>query len=244
MPEPAAPMGRRLAIDFRTKLDDLPAVALIGPEAQTQVQTDAEGLRITLPAGRKDCWNVGVELPVRLRGDFAIDVGFELLAIGDTIPDPAAGVQMRLTLAGSNTIFALARLRNRYAPQRASRFQVVGHDGETFAAYRIGILPKGNEKHEGPNVRAVEPRGRLKLLRTGSQLHSLVSDGGSPYQRIQSEEVGTGDVDSLRLVGFSGWGPVAVDVRFTDLVIEAEQLPDGVPGRLSWSKAGDRKSVV
>src|SRR5262249_55698956 len=56
----------------------------------------------------------------------------------------------------------------------------------------------------------------------------LVSDGGSPYHRIRSEEVGDEDVETLRLIGFSGWGPVAVDVRFTDLLIGADRI--GAPG--------------
>ena len=63
-----------------------------GPDAETVMQTDERGLRITLPGGRTDCRNVGVELPVHLHGDFAVDLGFELLSFGNNIADPAAGV--------------------------------------------------------------------------------------------------------------------------------------------------------
>jgi serine/threonine-protein kinase len=242
-PEAAAPGRQHRVYDFRTRIDDLPGLTLFGPEAESVARTDAQGLRITLPAGRPDCNSVGVELPARIQGDFDVDVGYELLAFGDDIPNPAAGVQLRLAFDDpSIPLVALARFRNRYPPQRAPLFQVVGHDGETFAAYRITILPNFNERPEGVDVRAGDPRGRLKLVRTGPRLDYLVSDGESPYQLLRSEEVGGADVESLRLVGFSGWGPVAVDVRFTDLVIDADRLPDAapalsLPGRMAWPRA-------
>jgi serine/threonine protein kinase len=230
--------GNHLVFDFRTRIEDLPGLTLFGPEADSVAQTDAQGLRITLPEGRPDSNTVGVELPLRIRGNFTIDLGYELLAFGKNIPDPAAGVQMRLKFDSSSTpLVALARFRNRYPPQRVPLFQVVGHDGETFAAYRITILPNYWESPKGIDVRAAQPRGRLKLVRTGSELQYLVSDGDLPYERIQSEEVGLEDVKTVRLVAFSGWTPVAVDVRFTDLTIDADEYPDGIPGRMAWSNA-------
>src|SRR5437763_8584087 len=91
--EGAPPDRTRLAFDFRKKVDDLPGVTLFGPDADSVAKTDAQGLRITLPEGRSDCRNVGVELPLRIHGDFEIDLGYELLAFGENIPNPAAGVQ-------------------------------------------------------------------------------------------------------------------------------------------------------
>ena len=145
---------------------------------------------------------------------------------------------MRLAFdAPSTPIVALARFRNRYSPQPAPLFGTVGHDGETFASYNITILPDGKEKPKGVDVRAQEPRGRLRLVRSGPELQSLVSDGESPYRLIKSEQLGTADVEMVRFFGFSGWAPVAVDVRFTDLQISADEFPDGTPGRLAWSRA-------
>jgi serine/threonine protein kinase len=227
-PAPVAPARQHLVYDFRTRLDDLPGVKAFGPDAETLLQTDAQGLWITLPAGRPDCNNVGIDVPMTIRGDFEVDVGFELLAIGNDIPNPAAGVQMRLAFADSDMpLAAIARFRNRYpARPRVPLFQTVGHDGETFAAYRITVLPDFKEHPKGIDVRASDARGRLKLARTGPQLKYLVSDGGSPYHLVKSEEVGDTDVRLVRLFGFSGWGPVGVDVRFTDLVIDADIVPE------------------
>jgi hypothetical protein len=225
------------SFDFRRPLDDLPLLTVFGPDAAAVVHNDAQGLRIRLPAGRTDCRNVGVELPVRIRGDFDVDLGFELLAIGDAVPNPAAGVQMRLVFDDpAMPLVALARFRNRYPPQRAPLFGVVGHDGETFAAYRITILPDWKEKPRGIDVRANEPRGRLRLIRTGPQLDSYVSDGDSPYRLIQSELVGATDIKSIQAFAFSGWAPVAVDVRFSDLQVNVEAFADELPGRVQWSR--------
>jgi hypothetical protein len=236
--EPGAPK-KRMVFDFRTKLDDLAGVSVFGPHADEVMKTDAQGLRITLPADRPDCNNVGIELPLRLRGDFDIELGYELLAIGAPIPNPGAGLHMRLQLDNDTPVVALTRLMYPYAPRPAPLYGEVGYDGDTFAAFRIGTLPNGNETgfSSGTKVRAQSPRGRLRLMRTGSVLRYLVADGGLLYHEIKSEGIGNVDVVSLRLFGFSGWGPVAVDVRFTGLEIRADDFPDGIPGPLDWSRA-------
>jgi RNA polymerase sigma factor (sigma-70 family) len=231
--------ARRLAFDFHKKLDDLPALSVFGPDADQVMKTDAAGLRITLPAGRADCNNVGLELPLRLRGDFEVELGYEILAIGAPIANPGAGVHLRLQLENSSPVVALTRLATPFSPRRAPLYGVVGHDGEIFGAFRISNLPNGNETgfHLGKRVRAEAPKGRLRLKRTGSQLKYLVSDGESPWHLVKAEEIGDVDVASLRAFGFSGWGPVAVDVRFTDLVVSADEFPDGIPGALDRSHA-------
>jgi hypothetical protein len=236
-PVPPARARAHQSFDFRTPLDDLPLLTVFGPDAGAVVRSDAQGLRISLPDGRTDCRNVGVELPVRIRGDFDVDLGFELLAIGDAVPNPAAGVQLRLVFDDpAMPLVALARFRNRYPPQRAPLFGIVGHDGETFAAYRITILPDRREKPQGIDVRANEPRGRLRLIRTGPQLDSYVADGDSPWHLILSERVGATDIKTIQAFAFSGWAPVAVDVRFSDLQVNVEAFADELPGRVQWSR--------
>jgi serine/threonine protein kinase len=251
-PSPSAPpaSGRQhLVYDFRTKLDDLTGLTLFGPDAESYVRTDAQGLRITLPADRPDCNNVGVELVSRIHGDFDINLGYELLAIGEPIPIPGAGVQMRLLFDPSAPMETLTRIRSPYPPRPVARYGRVGHDGDIFAAFRLTTMANGNETgfNAGVRVRAEASRGRLRLTRTGTRLHYLVADEGDPYCLLRSEEIGAADAETLRLFGFSGWGPVAVDVRLTALAIDADSLPDltrgGIslegmlPRRLAWSKA-------
>jgi serine/threonine protein kinase len=249
VPEAVAPARQHRVYDFRTRVDDLPGMTLFGPDAELYVRTEDQGLRITLPADRPDCNNVGVELVSRIHGDFDINLGYELLAIGAPIPNPGAGVQMRLLFDPSSPMETVTRIRSPYPPQRAPRYGRVGHDGDIFAAFRLITMANGNEDgfSRGVRVRAEGSKGRLRLTRTGTRLDYLVADEGDPYQLLRSEEVGTADAETLRLFGFSGWGPVAVDLRLTDLVIDAGSLPDLTPGgislgdmlprRLAWSKA-------
>ena len=100
-------------------------------------------------------------------------------------------------------------------------------------------VPAGNETgfSEGTRVRARAFSGRLRLTRRGSTLQYVVTDAMSPDYVLRTEEVGDVDVAFLRLFAFSGWGPVAVDVRFTDLLVAADEFPDGFPGPVEWSKA-------
>jgi hypothetical protein len=237
-PEPASARNQ-LRYDFRTRLEELPDLSLFGPEAESVVKTDEHGLRFTMPANRTDCNNLGVERPLPIRGDFSIDLGYEILSIGAPIPVPGAGVQLRLLYANPSPMWALTRLRSPFGPQRAPLFGVVGHDGEIFGAFRIITLPNFKEDgfSGGTRLRAEAPRGRLRMTRTGPQLNYLVSDDGSPYHLLRSEEIGTEDVELVRFFAFSGWGPVAVDVRFTDLVIEADRIADVNTVRVNWSKA-------
>jgi hypothetical protein len=231
--------GTRLAYDFRKKLDDLPAVVAFGPDVDQVMKTDDRGLRITLPQDRPDQNNVGIELPLKLRGDFDVNVGYEILGIGTKLTNPGAGLHLRLQLDDSTPVVALTRLVSRFRGQPAPLYSPVGHDGEIFAAFRIGTLPNGNENgfSEGVRARAIAPDGRLRLVRKGGVLTYFVTDGVAPPHVLKTEKVGDAGVSSLRLFAFSGWGPVGVDVRFTDLAVAADEFPDGVPGRLDWSKA-------
>jgi hypothetical protein len=242
----ASPDGRRhLVYDFRKPIDDLPGLTLFGPDAESFTQTDARGLRINLPADRPDHNSVGVELVSRIHGDFDINLGYDLLAIGAPIPQAGAGVQMRLLFDPTSPMETVTRLRTPYGAQPAPHYGVVGHNGDIFAAFRITLMANGiNETgfSQGVRVRAAGPAGRLRLKRTGTRLDYLAADEGDAYCLLRSDEVGTADAQRLRMLGFSGWGPVAVDVRLTDLVIDADSLPDAsaaaaLPARLDWSKA-------
>jgi len=146
---------------------------------------------------------------------------------------------MQITGSASSPLWVLTRVRTPRAPQPASLYALVGDDGEIFGAFRLTTLPNGNEKgfEKGTRVRARDPKGRLRLIRTGSQLQYVVADGESPYHQIRTEEIGRDDIESLKCFAFSGWGPVAVDVRFTDLVIDTDSLPDAAteaPGSSAW----------
>jgi hypothetical protein len=212
-------------LDFRFGIPGSTGLRLFGADAEAVAKTDAEGLRINLPPGRRDVNWVGVELPCRIHGDFEIAVGYELLAVGDPTPVVGAGVQMRLFFdTPTPVVAAVTRLRKPRTTTPVRLYEHVGPIGETFGAARIDLDPDGKEKLDVRNFRAEQPKGRLKLVRTGALMHYIVADGGSDFHEVRSREIGTDDVKLLRLFCFPGYRPVAVDVRFTDLVIDADQF--------------------
>ncbi len=229
-PEPR-PQEHRRFWDFRQPFDTLSPAVVFGPQGAAVVTTDAKGLRITLPADRSNPeLDVGVELPLRIGGNFDIDVGYELLAVGEPTPEAGAGVQLMIVFDSAPEQAAkLTRMRKPTDPfdPPSRKFEHVGSKGETFGAARIHYGPDGKEtKLDVLNFRAGGPQGRLKLKRVGSQLEYWCVDGKSEYHKVRSVSVGAEDLHLIRLIGYSGNRPVAVDVRFSDLVVDADRVKE------------------
>jgi RNA polymerase sigma factor (sigma-70 family) len=86
--------------DFRGS-KPLPAAFMrVGVEAQTIIQPEDAGLRITTPANRKRSDKAGVKLTHRLAGDFEITTGFELLHADEPTGQRGVGFSLYLTTAG------------------------------------------------------------------------------------------------------------------------------------------------
>src|SRR5205823_3867 len=85
-----------VVLDLRTPLGRLPDLSLYGPGVEKMARSDDEGLRFTVPAGRENVDVLGVEWAGRLRGDFDVTVGYELIAAGAPLPRYGAGVTLRL----------------------------------------------------------------------------------------------------------------------------------------------------
>jgi hypothetical protein len=215
----------RIVVDLRAGATNARPYRLYGPDAPGLAHPDEQGLRITLPANRREPYReVGAELNIRLRGDFEIAVAYEILSVAEPIPESGAGVQLRAVLDGPVTA-AITRLRKPPRPEPSKLFFGVGPFGETFGATRIDHGPDGKEKADVQNFRACASNGRLKMRRTGSVLEYWAADGDGEYRSIRTKEIGTADVTAVRAFGFSGYKPVAVDVRLADLTIEAESFP-------------------
>jgi hypothetical protein len=201
-----------VVFDFRKRIEDLPQLQLYGPDMDRVARTDDEGLRIDLPAGAKQ-HKVGVELLHRIRGDFDIALGYELLQVSDPPPEVGAGVAVWIDFAAPLSA-SLTRLRK---PPRK----------DLFGANRITPGPDGKSKIGNIPVPAQESRGKLRLVRTGPQVVYWVKDGEADYRRVRAEEMGTEEVKSLRVYCTTGARNVAVSVRLLDLVIDADEFPGG-----------------
>src|SRR5262245_1439987 len=78
---PGQPAAKEYHRDFRGGRPLDSALKRIGPDAQLVTRLEPEGLRITLPPGRKTPGQpVGVAAKFRLAGDFEITGVYELLS--------------------------------------------------------------------------------------------------------------------------------------------------------------------
>ncbi len=205
-----------LVVDLPAGIDKLPpSLSLFGPDAESVVKADPQGWRITLPAERDNTDIVGLQLP-SLGGDFAISLAYELLTVGKPLPRYGAGVSMRVwfqTPAFSSAM--LSRNNSSYHnPQE-----------QAFAAFKILKDPDGQEKYLDTVVeKAHRSRGKLRMVRTGSRLQYFVAEEGQDFRLIQSVEIGTADVREARVFCTTGYTPIALDVRWTELDIRAERI--------------------
>jgi hypothetical protein len=202
--------------DFRGGADSFPVLRLFGPNAWEATAQEAEGLRITLAAGRPDKAAVGVSPRFVISGDFEITVGYEILSAEEPPSGFGAGVgvwgQIRSDPPQAVTVARLER------PQKGSAF--VAHFAHDLAAngkreFREKLLDSGGEA-----------KGRLRLARTGSELSFLVALGESDaFDELHRASVRTDDVGPLRISASTHNAASSLTVRLVDLRIRADQLP-------------------
>jgi hypothetical protein len=214
----------RAVVNFRSALTDWPGIQCFGPDAEAVSHADAVGWRINLPVGRKEWHSVGLDLPVKLHGDFEVVLGYELLAVGNPIPVSGAGLQMELFFDTPVPVRAVITRLRKPNPKPAKLYDSVNANGETFGAARIDVTADGKDKLDVINYRADQPHGRLRILRVGSEVQYWVADGGSPFHKARSMQFETSDIKAMRVFCFSGYRSQAFDVRFTELALEGEQV--------------------
>jgi hypothetical protein len=205
-------------VPFNAGLGRWPWLHLFGADVGEMSSVDAEGMRFTIPLKRDHVQAVGVESPLRLCGDFEITVAYELLSVPRPGPRNGAGVRLAARW-GSPTVGAtVTRLEKTVGP--------------VFGANLINRTADGQELFKGLlNVVAEEPKGRLRLLRSGSGLSYQVADGGETFETIARREVGKEEVTHWRVECGAGETPAPLDVRLVSLSLRADQIPnkDGAP---------------
>jgi hypothetical protein len=212
--EPEPRPGRpTLSFDLRTPLERSSRLSLFGPTDVATVATDARGLHITLPAGRENTNPVGLELARRLTGDFDVSLGYELLAIGGPLQQYGVALDLKAWFDTPTPLCALlVRTRRPY--------------GDRFITLRVRKGADGKEEYlDGEEVPATRLDGRLRLLRTGSRVHYLASEGGE-YRKLRSLEIGTADVRLVQAQATTIWAPTLLEARFTDFKVQADQIEE------------------
>jgi WD40 repeat protein len=200
--------------DFRTiDLDDQQALRTVGSE----IHRDDKGVRITLPAGQGILPHTGFVTNFTVRGDFDMTLAYEVLK--EETPTKGYGVGLAM----------LAQPEDAGKPGCAVGRRLKTNGQVVFTGARKAM----------PSSSTV---GRLCLRRVGPVIHFLAADGdSSPLIEFDTLEVGTGDVQWVRLAGTAGESESALDARLLDFTVRAEQLPglagaDGSPRShaLTW----------
>ena len=184
----------------------------MGIDAGQYVKREADGLRITLPAGAGKKGAVGIAGRFPLRGDFEVTATYELI----DGPEPAR-------LASMILYADFTEPANLASIQRARR----AGEGNIYALH--GLISRLGRTDRWERTFPTEGRtGKLRILRRGSQLCFLVADGPSDeFRLLHRATCNTSDVRTVRAVVDvqTASAPYPVDVRWLDLTIRAEELP-------------------
>ncbi|MCI0684302.1 MAG: DUF1583 domain-containing protein [Gemmataceae bacterium] len=215
-------------------------LTLLGPDAKNCVTFEDEGLRITLPAGWKgDRPGTGVQADLRLQGDFAIWMSFEILK--EPARADAGKISTRLSLGISKDTAKKDRATN-------SR-SVTGSRGSVFVTW-ASLWNNETGKNQMPsNVFPTKARtGKLRLVRSGDQLFYHAAEGSDgEWQSLTGYRFGEEDVINVRITAATGGDKAELDVRITEWHVDsialgrrptAATMPAGAPGDASGEQAG------
>lgn len=208
VPQPSA---SDLHVPLKARPDNLPRMQLVGRHAVKCLQFEPAGMRITVPQGPTgiDAHAV-LSTGIRLNGDFEATVNFEILHL----PEPEeAGPETGITMSvrRDKTEICISGITRR----------VVKKGGPQFSAWCTWFdWPGKPSRHEEQLSATTAKSGRLRLVRTGSQLSYYASTSADAELALLNKiSIGTQSLDDLRLLGFTGDPRASLDARFWDLHI-------------------------
>jgi hypothetical protein len=213
-PVSAQPPGKIIQHDFRGRKPLGADWKIVPPDHEDFVKFEDEGLRVTIPKTRLSNQPIGVRLSFPATGDFEITTAYELLS-ADKPPPKGNGVGI-----GFNLI-----VRNDY-----QKFAKLGHfllaSGEnSFVAERTF---KGETNNQWKSVPTTAMAGRLKVIRTGSELRYLVAEApANEFREILRADFTPEDLEIVRLGVNNNASPAGVDARIADISI---RFGAAVPG--------------
>ena len=219
------------------------------------VRTDRSGLRINLSPNRKREEGAGVATRFRISGDFEITLSYALLSSEN--PEKGFGAGMKVWLKVGDHPKQNITLAHFRRPKSDNQIVALV---TTFDA----------ENNKSLDTNSFDPAGtagRMRLVRTGSTLKLLAADGESDeFKEVHHAEVGTEDVQAIRIQATSSGAPVSVSVRLSHLTVRADKLsiqgsppPDsgsrwiwwavgigvlgGVAALLAWRRFANRRTT-
>lgn len=208
-----------------------PALKLFGPDVTHVSRPENNGLRITLPAKREKSAPVGIAPKFSISGNFEITATYQILN-ADT-PKGGQGVGINLRLIVGSPMREAAGLA-RY---------VQDNQEQIYYVTRVSAVGGGNPERKTVSFPTQAKSGKLRLKRTGSNLQFQVAEAADNEFRDLYQENFVTDDCTFRLVAITS-RTAEVDVRFLDLQIRADSLPNIPSSHAGGSKRWTTKLLV
>jgi hypothetical protein len=200
--------------DFRGK--PLPDELILTPTgADRFVQSEPDGLRITLPKKRGNFSPVAVATRTAVTGDFEITATLEILAAEQPKDGFGVGTTMFINKADS-------------PKEGATIGRLLRPSGKDVVLWDMGFGKKGKDLQFDMDTRpSTDKIFRLRLKRTGAELSYLFGKGidGDQFEIPPSKTFGTSDLQQVLVRVTSGGQPYAVDARLIELRIRSGATP-------------------
>jgi hypothetical protein len=184
-------------------------------------KSERRGLRTVIPP-KTECRGVGVFTKFGIHGDFEVTATFEIVKCGRPDIDTGVGPELYIRrVDGWGNYVALARhLRNGQS------------DPQLLASW--GEKVDGKIHYHGRQFPTKLTEGGFRIVRIGSIVHFFVAEGRTDwFHEIHQQEVGTKDLDRVRIMAQVNGSSPGLDVIWKDLTIRTEQLP-------GWSKTAEQ----
>jgi hypothetical protein len=202
-----------------------PALGLFGPDAAQTIFKEPAGLRITLSGQRASGEAVGVTPRFALSGDFEITASYEILEAAALPTGMGSGVKLWGQIGVA-------------PPDAVTLAHVVRPDKSNV---HVSILARGG-RPSFKQQKSGATKGRLRLVRTGSELSFQVAEGDShAFRELRRDQVRSDDLQPLRLSANTGGAVVPLSIRLIELTIRADRMPGRryePKGKGSWLVAG------
>ncbi|MCA9003876.1 MAG: DUF1583 domain-containing protein [Planctomycetaceae bacterium] len=209
-----AEQGRReLKFSFLGEQFDNEQLVPLGRGMLRLIKPRRDGLSLNLPAGHQVS-SVGISPRFQIRGDFEITASYEVPAWKN--PESGYGLGPSLYLRMHDEQESAAMIARLLRPGNKQVFST-----------SVSTTIEGKRKFDVKLEEAKQNSGKLKLIRTGSQLKFLFADGpDTEFRELREVELGTADVDLLRLGAQQSDLKTPIQVLWKELSISAEAFPN------------------
>lgn len=200
--------------DFQSEGFDNRALSPLGPGATSLIRPAHEGLLVTVPSGH-EIRNVGFSPRFKVRGDFEITVGFEVVSWEKPRKGLNVGPALYIVTPGEGDPAA-----------EIGRLHTGNDQAQIYSTFSRAFI-NGAAIKSVPSYPATAMQGQLRLRREGNQLHFEVRDDllDESFRSLRSTEFSTDELQLVRVAVNRNDHDVPVRVLFKSLSIRADELP-------------------